>query len=328
MPRTRPSHDAPRLARVAGALAVAGLIAELTLRHGLGFGDPPLVMRDPAIEYLYQPARQYLRFGRRVEVNRWSMRSADFPLRKRDPAELRVLVIGDSVVHGGVQTDQAELATERLRAALAADLARPVVVGNVSAGSWGPPNMRAYIEWYGTFAADLAVVVVSSHDWEDVPTWAPLSADFPTQAPVLALEEVLGRYLPRFVAPALGGAAAPPAPLASDAGDPRVEAAVGAFRTLLAMLRADGVRVAVALHLERDESPDAPRPGHAVLAAAARESGVPVLPLGQAFAAARMDGSELYRDAIHPTAAGQAVIAAVLRDWVLRELAADVAPPS
>ena len=49
------------------------------------------------------------------------------------------------------------------------------------------------------------------------------------------------------------------------ASDPRVVAAVSAFRTLLATLRADGIRVAVALHLERDESPDAPRPGHAVL---------------------------------------------------------------
>jgi hypothetical protein len=53
-----------------------------------------------------------------------------------------------------------------------------------------------------------------------------------------------------------------------------------------------------------------------------------VLELGPAFAAARADGEDLYRDAIHPTAAGQAVIAAVLRDWVLRELAADAPPGS
>jgi lysophospholipase L1-like esterase len=328
MPRTRHRRAGRLLPRLAAGLAIATVAGELVLRHGLGFGDPPLLMPDPAIEYLYRPARQYLRFGHRVEVNRWSMRSADFPLRKRDPAELRVLVIGDSVVHGGVPTDQADLATERLRADLGATLGRPVVVGNVSAGSWGPPNMLAYVEWYGTFDADLAIVVVSSHDWEDVPTWAPLSADFPARTPALALEEVLGRYLPRLVAPALGGAAAPPAPLASDPGDPRVLASVAAFRALLATLRADGVRVAVALHLERDESAAAPRPGHAVLAAAARESGVPVLELGPAFGAARAGGADLYRDAIHPTAAGQAVIAGVLLDWVLRALAADAPPPS
>jgi hypothetical protein len=301
------------------ALAAVTVASELGLRYGLGFGDPPLVMRDPTIEYLYQPARQYLRFGHRIEVNRWSMRSGDFPYRKRNPTELRVLVIGDSVVHGGVPTDQSELATERLRKGLGATLARPVVVGNVSAGSWGPPNMLAYVEWYGTFDADLAVVVVSSHDWEDVPAWAPLTADFPTEAPALALGEVLGRYVPRIVAQAIGSVW-PPRPLARDASDPRVLAAVGAFRRLIATLRSNGARVAVALHLERDEPPSAPLPGHAVLAAAAREAGVPVLELGPAFAAAGAGGRDLYRDAIHPTAAGQAVIAAVLRDWVLDEL--------
>jgi lysophospholipase L1-like esterase len=53
-----------------------------------------------------------------------------------------------------------------------------------------------------------------------------------------------------------------------------------------------------------------------------------VLELGPAFAAARAGGEDLYRDAIHPTAAGQAVIADVLLDWVLRALAADAPPPS
>ena len=114
-----------------------------------GVGHPPLSITHPRIEYLYAPNQDVRRFGKRFLVNDYSMRSAPFAARKgRD--ERRVLVFGDSVVNGGNLTNHQDLATTRL----AHDL-RPfaggnkVVVGNVSAGSWGPGNWLAYSQAYG-----------------------------------------------------------------------------------------------------------------------------------------------------------------------------------
>jgi hypothetical protein len=56
---------------------------------------------DPQIEYLPKPSMHYRRFGNRISYNAYSIRSGPVTLHKTDPAELRVLVIGDSVVNGG-----------------------------------------------------------------------------------------------------------------------------------------------------------------------------------------------------------------------------------
>ncbi len=131
------------LSCIAMVLALVA-IAEVGLRYFTGLGNPPQLVAHPTIEYLYEPSRTYWRRGNRISFNRHSMRSDDFPPEKADGREFRLLVLGDSVVNGGAQSDQDALATEMVRDELARDLGRPVVVGNVSAGSWGPPNLLAY----------------------------------------------------------------------------------------------------------------------------------------------------------------------------------------
>ena len=122
-------------------------------------------------------------------------------------------MIGDSVINGGALTDDRELATRIAQERLAADLERPVWVGNVSAGSWGPGNQLAYLRKFGTFDADVAIVVLSTHDIADVPDFAPdLGPDFPERPPMLALEEAVDRYLPRYVPWLARRAATAPAP--------------------------------------------------------------------------------------------------------------------
>ena len=179
------------------ALLLAG---EWFARSVLGLGDPPLSITHPRIEYLYAPNQDVRRFGKRFLVNDYSMRSAPLAARK-GADERRVLVFGDSVVNGGNLTNHQDLATTRL----AHDL-RPfaggnkVVVGNVSAGSWGPGNWLAYSQAYGFFEADVVVLVASSHDVTDNPTFAPLDPNtHPTKKPLLALTEGLTRYLPRYL---------------------------------------------------------------------------------------------------------------------------------
>lgn len=182
-----------------GACILLGIVffgfvsAEIFARAVLGLGDPPLTLRDPEIEYMFKPGT-YQRFGNSVVYNEYSMRS--LPPPRVDVVGERVLVVGDSVVNGGVEIDQMDLASELLRRSLTSGS----WVGNVSAGSWGPANMAAYMQRFGTFGADHILVVLSSHDLHDVPTFpADLGPDFPQKRPTFALEEALMRYLPRYL---------------------------------------------------------------------------------------------------------------------------------
>lgn len=298
-------------------LAVAG---ELFCRYRLGLGDPPLLMTDPQIEYLYQPSHVYHRFGNTIAINRWSMRSGDFPEHKSSSNELRVLVIGDSVVNGGAQTDQRDIATEIIRRDLPPRIGnRPVVVGNISAASWGPPNMLAYVKKFGLFDADIVILVLSSHDWADVPTFSPLPADMPTHKPLFALQEAIGRYLPRYLPSALGGSGPEPLEAFSgpDPNDPAVLASLNAVHDLIALGQQSGAKVALMQHLERNETMDHLKPGHNAIAAAGRATGVSVIQLGPSFEQARRAGEQPYRDDIHPNQVGQRVIAQMIEDWII-----------
>ena len=312
------------LAAILLALLVTG---ELVARYAFGLGDPPLSVADPEIEYLFKPNQTCRRFGNRIHYNAYSMRSDDFPPHKSRPGELRVLVIGDSVVNGGAHTDQSELATSLLARRLEADLGRPVVVGNVSAGSWGPPNMLAYVKRFGLFDADVVVIVLSSHDYADVPTFEPLvgiSPGFPDRKPVLALQEVLTNYLPRFLrrfgsqADSSPEAAGMPSPAAATQKD--IDECLRAEAELFRLARSAGAAVILAQHLEGRELSGAYLPGHGLIRAVAAENRVPVVQLGPAFKASLEAGQNPYWDPVHPNAVGQRVIADALLPVIEEEL--------
>jgi lysophospholipase L1-like esterase len=181
-------------------LLVLAVGVELFARFGLGLGDPPLTVTHPTIEYLFKPNQDCQRFGNRILINQYGMRSEPFPPEKSSPDELRILVFGDSIINGGNLTDHEELATTLLQRRLAEELDRPVVVGNVSAVSWGPGNHLAWQEEYGWLDADAVLLVLSAQDAADVPTFAPLDRTFlPAEKPWLASWEGFTRYfLPRF----------------------------------------------------------------------------------------------------------------------------------
>jgi hypothetical protein len=301
-------------------VAVVALIVcavELLARYVVGLGDPPLFAMDAEIEYVMKPSRTYRRFGNRIAINQWSMRSDEFPRQKQLAAEFRLIVFGDSIIQGGAVLDQSEIATELLRTDLSTRLHRPVIVGNVSAGSWGPLNMVAYAERHGFFDADAVVIVLSSHDFADVPVFAPRGADWPTRAPLLAIQEAVTRYLPRYL-PTFGEADSVSSAQARENSPPgeNISKSLAALDKLIRLASADA-KVAVALHFERDEPIDHPKQGHAELRKTAVAAGVPVLDFGPEFAKARLAGNEPYRDWIHPTAVGQAIIAKTIGNWVV-----------
>jgi hypothetical protein len=292
------------------ALLIAG---ELFARFYLGLGDPPLSMFDADMEYRAKPSMTYRRFGNHIHYNAYSMRSEDFPAHKSSPDELRVMVFGDSVINGGAPTDDSQLATKLLEKELSRDLHRPVIVGNISAASWGPPNQLAYAKKFGLFDADVVVIVLSSHDYADSPDFMPVvdvDSDFPGHRPWCALQEGFSRYLlHRYVhfrsnAPAAKSGAA----LQKD-----IDTCSLALRDLIALAKARGAKVIVAQHLESTEFPGHEKPGHAVIEDIVKQAGVPDVQFGPAFHASRRAKKDPWRDNIHPNATGQRLMADLLK---------------
>lgn len=310
------------------ALLVGLVAAEIFARRVLTLGDPPLYQPHATIEYLMAPSRTYRRFHNTIAYNRWSMRSPDFEQTKPTPDQFRALVLGDSIVAGGPQVDDAQLATHFLHELLQRRLNRPVVIGNVSCGSWGPGNLLAYLEAFGTFDADVIVLVLNHEDAADVPTFAPLSRDLPTRSPTFALEEAFGRYVPML----LGSLGQSPAQLASGAGvatpdQPATGAAavanaenearaMASLRGLVALARGRNIKVVAVLHQARSEIEGATLPGTRRLARELADLDVPTLNTRDTYRPALLRGDPVYRDDIHLMPQGQRALADVLLDAV------------
>lgn len=304
-----------RSAAIAVSLLVAALVVgELVARTVLGLGDPPLSIAHPTIEYLFRPNQDVMRFGNHFVTNEYGMRSGPLP-KKKAADELRVLVFGDSVVNGGNLTDQEDLATTLLARSLAKDLGRSVYVGNVSAGSWGPGNWLAWARKYGFFDADVVVLVASSHDAADNPTFAPLDpSTHPQQKPPLALVEGVTRYLPRYL-PRRKAAAPAPEELHTAAA---MQRGLADLREFLLLARAQVPRVLLVQHPEQKELESGDYlPGHDAIARVAAECGVSVRQLAPGLAEVVRKGEMPYRDGIHVNAVGQEVLAGVLEQVVV-----------
>jgi hypothetical protein len=287
-----------------GALVLA-LLGEVGARWILGLGDPPLTVRDPEIEYLFAPNQDVRRFGNCVVYNNVSMRSADAWSRaKQRRGELRVLVLGDSVINGGALTDHARLATTIAHEALDRP-DRPVRVGNVSAGSWGPENLLAYVERFGLFEADLVVIVLSTHDLRDVRAFPnDLGPDFPLERPNSALWEGVTRYL----VPRLGFVVRPPA--ATPPPD-AIERSVSALQELFRLAGANRAVVVVLHHPEKGEAEHDHLADAALLRAVVERSGHLFIPMS-AWLGTVDQRQGYYRDDMHVNEAGQRVYADVL----------------
>jgi hypothetical protein len=303
------------------ALVIAAACAsELVARFALGLGDPPLHVAYPDLEYAFRPGT-YRRFGNSIRINSHHMRSEEFPVGKTRPDEIRVLLMGDSVVNGGSLTDQSELASEKLQLDLAARLDRPVVVGNVSAGSWGPGNLLAYARRFGLFDADVVVVVLNSRDAGDNPTNQPIvgtDPSFPDRAPWSALAEAVRRYALPTIMPRSVTAK----PLTEHDDAAAIACSMRDLGSLCDVIQSSGARVVLAHFPNRTELTGPMLPGHDAIAAFAAAKGIPLVEAAPRLASAIDDGTDPYRpaDTIHPNAAGQRIMAAALMPEILQQL--------
>ncbi|VXD13933.1 Lipolytic protein G-D-S-L family [Planktothrix serta PCC 8927] len=175
------------------------IIVEIGLRIRFGFGSPVLYLGDGEIGYLLAPNQKTRRYGNRIEINQYSMRSAAItPLPS--PKTRRVLLLGDSLVNGGWWTDQSQtlsaLITQQLQPALGTG--ENLEILNLAANSWGPPNQLAYLQRFGTFGSEVIVLLINTDDlFTHPPNSGVVGRDrnYPDTKPPLALVEVFNRYL-------------------------------------------------------------------------------------------------------------------------------------
>ena len=169
------------------------LSIELFLRTYFGFCDAVLMKADSNYEYIALPNQDRFRFRNHIHYNSFSMRSNEV-----DTNALIILGFGDSVINGGVQTDQDSLATTIISDSLSKLHNRKVQVLNISAGSWGPDNCFSYLKKHGNFNSKSIILFVSSHDAYDNMTFQPIidvNESFPSKQYTLALWEISDRYI-------------------------------------------------------------------------------------------------------------------------------------
>jgi lysophospholipase L1-like esterase len=183
---------------VAIFIIVIGLILaiEVGLRSRFGFGNPLLYIGDEKIGYLLAPNQSTRRNGHLIEINEYSMRSA--PIQKTPaPSTVRILLLGDSIANGGWWTDQKDTISSLMMQSLTTGN-KKVEVLNASANSWGPRNELEYLQRFGSFDAQVIVLLINTDDlFATAPTSLPVGRDrnYPDKKPPLALVEVFQRYI-------------------------------------------------------------------------------------------------------------------------------------
>lgn len=188
-----------RLAWIAAGATLLLGAAEIGLR-GIGLGDPPLFQKNPQIGYLMAPGQEVYRLGNRIAINRYYQRSEE--LSAQPPAEtIRTLFVGDSITFGISALDQRQTYPE-LVAAYLREGGTLTESANASAVSWGLGNERAYIERFGIFGSEVAVLQIGSSDLLQPTSTGDavgVSPAQPDRKPFTAIGEALTRVaIPRI----------------------------------------------------------------------------------------------------------------------------------
>ncbi|MBT4779224.1 MAG: hypothetical protein HON97_02125 [Polaribacter sp.] len=178
---------------VLGFLIVLSICLELFLRMYFGFCDTVLVREDSEFEYIAQANQKRFRFRNHAIYNSFSMRSEEV-----DTSSIKILGFGDSIINGGVLTDQDSLATTILSDTLSKIYGTKIQFLNISAGSWGPDNCYAYLKKYGDFGAKSIFLFFSSHDAYDNMNFEKIvdnHSSFKSKQYSVAQYELVNRYL-------------------------------------------------------------------------------------------------------------------------------------
>lgn len=288
-------------------VSVLFVTGEVYLRQVWGFCDSVLMQLDPDFEYIAKPDQRRYRFKKHIVYNEYSQRNNPV-----DSSAFIILGLGDSVLNGGVLTDQDSMATSRLSNNLSSFMGKDIQVLNISAGSWGPDNCEAYLKRYGMFTGKIAFLVCSSHDAHDNIDHQPivgLLPGFSSKQYVSAWIELFDRYLiPRYILPYLKH---------SDSDNHISEISKDGkifntgFSALAARFRHAGIPFFIWLHPEKTELERGAYNGEGqeILEFCKRDT-VPVI---EGMKYMSLDD---YRDNIHLNEKGQKVLAGYLEEYI------------
>ncbi len=309
------------------AIAVGLLALEGGLRWRFGLGTPPRYVADSQVGYRLAPNQRLRRFGNRLVVNQYSMRGEAIQANP-EAGTVRLLLLGDSIANGGWWTDQAQILSEQMRPWVAQGLDLPleqVEILNASANSWGPRNELAYVAKFGTFGARGVVLLLNTDDLFALEphSWGVgYDRNYPTHNPPLALWELASRLRrrrphPRQVA------------LEENSGD-RVGANLEAIRQLYRLVATEGGFLVLAMTpLLREVVPPGPRSyereARDRLLALTQTLALPYLDFLAKFQA-HPDPHSLYRDHIHLSPTGNALVAEALGTLALTALQGEPMP--
>lgn len=182
-----------------GVIVGVLLIVEVSLRLLFGLGNCPLYIADPDIGYLLAPNQNLRRFGKRILINQYSMRTKKIE-KHREPKTLRVFLIGDSIANGAWWTDQKETISALMTKTLETGVSQNVEVLNASANSWAPRNQLAYLQKFGTFEAQIIILLMNTDDFfGTAPTSLVVGKErnYPDEQPTSAIGEILERLFYR-----------------------------------------------------------------------------------------------------------------------------------
>jgi molybdopterin-guanine dinucleotide biosynthesis protein A len=236
---------------------------------------------------------------------------------------LRILLLGDSVIHGGVQTDHTALASTLLEDSLTTRFHKKIRVLNISAGGWAPDNVAAYIHKFGDFNAKIMVLDVNSLDATDFMTFKKVvdcDPHFPSHKPLSGILEGLQRYaIPKAVlfftshfhqqqAPMAPSQTKETAPIKLNAG----------FSNLYEYAQQHGISFLMVLHPNLSEmSKSAYDQGGQEILRFAKEKRIFII-----SELDRKPATNLYRDIIHSNEAGQRFLFSELYPVLIEKVSA------
>jgi hypothetical protein len=311
---------------IAIVIPILILLIELVLRWFFGFGNPLTYEADPNIGYLLSPNQQTRRFGNRIQINQYSMRSAQITSQRPDQT-LRILLVGDSVANGGWWTDQPNIISEMLKemvqniqskaSASKSNILQPnIEVLNASANSWSPRSELAYLQRFGLFESQLVVLIINTDDlFATTPTPLVVGYDrnYPATKPKGAIAEVVQRYL--LPAPELPEALKT---IQAESGDRvgKVLAAIDEIQTMVRNHNARLLLVMTPLLREIEQSPrDYEKDARSRLLAFTQQHKIDYIDCLTIFKEVELPKA-LYHDHIHLSPIGNRTVSDQILQWV------------
>lgn len=287
--------------RVWASVVISAVVFVVALEAALrliGLGNPPIAVRDTELEYRLVPNAVYHRWGNRIEIGDHGFRSETLPDLPRDN-ELRLLLIGDSVVYGNHFLDQDETISSRLAGLLSTPSCKVRVIP-MAVSSWGPMNQAAALERHGTFGASEIAIVLSGHDLFDTPlengSLVPYRLSEPIGAIGDAIEAVFERYFHATTSHSL-----PPF-------EERVKLSLEALDEIADKITSSNIELRLVYNATTQER-----------RAGISDLGIRIFDWAHSRGVASLDLGGVqgigYRDHIHPNADGALRIAEALAEW-------------